>query len=192
MSAGPALPADPLALAHAWAARGVPVFPVAIGPNGRGLGKRPLCQRGYLAATTDPGRVDRMFARAHPRPGEVLAVGLHPGGADLVVFDLDRKHGRDGVAFAEQYRIPPTWTATTPTGGQHRYYRRPPGVRVTNHSPWADYGVDIRADRGFVVAPGTITPWGTWAPLAGQRWADDVEPIDPGLLALLQPDPLPA
>jgi len=51
-------------------------------------------------------------------------IGLYPGASDLIVIDVDVKHGADGVATMEQLqkqhgKLPETLTIRTPSGGWH-------------------------------------------------------------------------
>jgi hypothetical protein len=171
----------PMTLAEEWASRGVPAFPVALHMNGTGrIHKAPMTPRGHLDASTDPDLVRDMFVQAgEPREG-VLGVGLAPGPGGYVVLDPDVKDGSDGVAFADGLGVPAGWCVTTPSGGQHRWFAKPdPEVRFGNAVPpeWRGL-IDVRADNGWVVAPGVVTPWGTWAPAA--PWEPTGVPVLPG------------
>ena len=166
-------------LALLWASRGFKVFPVGISWDDRkGLtNKRPLNGgRGHLDGSTDPEQIESWFRAINNRDGEVLGVGLVPGSAGYIVFDCDR-HGFDGVGFADSIGLPPGWCVDTASGGEHRYLRKPTGKMFGNRVPlqWANL-IDVRADSGWVVAPGVVTPWGSW---------DDRDPWDP-------PEVLPA
>ena len=74
-----------------------------------------------------------------------------------VVLDFDMKGGRDGIAeFAATHGDPPpTWTVTTPSGGRHMYYSYPPERGPVGQRPIIPGSVDVRAQRGYVVGPGT-------------------------------------
>jgi hypothetical protein len=173
-------------LALDYAARGVPAFPVgiSIGTEPRRTGKRPLNDNGHKGASVDADEVRRQFADAprRLRQGEVLGVGLHLGPAGLFAVDVDLGNGKHGdeelLALANQRPLPETVRALTPSGGWHDYYAKPLGRHIGNH-PLCRH-VDIRGDDGWVVAPGTTTPWGSW------------EPEDDGLLDGAQPAPAPA
>lgn len=117
--------------------RGYRVHPV--------VGKIPILQDWTNAATTDP-------------PDEWTEVGIATG-RGLVVIDLDVKHGVDGVAvwsaWAEDHGVEWEPTVTTPSGGQHIYFRSDKPLRNrTGMLP----GVDVRAEGGFVVAYGDVPP----------------------------------
>jgi hypothetical protein len=49
--------------------------------------------------------------------------------------------------------LPKTLTTRTPTGGRHLYYRS--AVAVPNGVDILGAGLDVRSDRGYVVAPGS-------------------------------------
>jgi Bifunctional DNA primase/polymerase, N-terminal len=169
-------PREAVALARTWATRGVPAFPVALSYDpdkyaGRGgIDKRPAAVHGHHDATTDRAALEALFDAATRwlRTGDELAVGLHPGPAGLVVLDVDCKSGVDGYATVERLDLPSTFTPSTPSGGQHRFYAKPGAGYVPNVSPWP--GVDVRADAGWVVAPGVTSPWGGWD--CFDDWAD--------------------
>ena len=158
---------------HDWAqhlaTRGWPVFPLLPGT------KRPAIRDWEHRASTDPGRIRRCWYGAR------FGIGLATGPARLVVLDLDpasQDDGPDGatglaaLAAARGVQLAATWTVTTPRGGQHLYYRCPPGVRLRNTASTLAPHVDTRADGGYVVAPGTILPNG------GYELTDDTNPAD--------------
>jgi P4 family phage/plasmid primase-like protien len=158
---------DPLAVALAWAAVGVPAFPVALGWDAvkEATSKRPLTASGHLDASVDPRELVVMFeaARGRLRDGEVVGVGVVYGRGGLVAFDIDRKNGKDGFPTAEGIGVPTGVGVCTPSGGVHRLVRKvDPPVTVGNVTAWATDGIDVRADDGWAVAPGTCTPWGAW------------------------------
>ncbi len=153
-----------------FAQAGFRVFPVAISWDEVkcATNKRPLTVHGHTEATTDSDRVRDLFA--HPplslKEGEVLGVGYVPGSAGLVVFDIDRKGGKDGFPLAEALDIPAHCVVTTASGAEHRLVRKlDASAHVTNSSPWEDRGIEIRGDGGWTVAPGTTSPWGSWEAL---------------------------
>lgn len=162
-----------LALALDWAARGVPAFPVAISwdatkyDGAGGTNKRPLTNRGHLSAVTDETSLRRLFTAAASRlqDGEEWGVGLWPGPAGRIVVDVDDKgamRGSDELAALEAADgpLPEHPIVLTPSGGTHRWFAKPTEVKVGNVD--LAPGVEIRADDGWVVAPGTVTSWGAW------------------------------
>lgn len=141
---GAALPAA----AGELAASGVPVFPCAPG------GKAPVTRRGFLDATTDPGRVAAWWRRM-PEANIGIPTGTASG---LVVVDVD-VHGVNGFdAFARAARAgplaAPLAVVRTPTGGQHSYFLAGRGVQRSWQAGAA--GVDFRGDGGYIVAPPSV------------------------------------
>jgi hypothetical protein len=152
-------------LALAYAKNGIPVFPIAISWDEakHETAKRPLTQHGHHNAKTDPEAVRALFARCRLREGEVLGVGLWPGPAGYVVLDVDTKNGKRGdeeLARLEERHgpLPDTVRVTSASGGFHLWLTKPDGT--TGRKIALD--IDTRADSGWVVAPGTRTPWGSW------------------------------
>lgn len=166
---------EALEVATGLALQGIAVFPIAIKSYGDkpGLSKRPLTNHGHLDATTEVGSLGELFASAESRvkSGEVMGVGWLPASINAVVFDGDRHYeGQDGVKFIEnELHLPPhTGMYDTATGGRHIVLRKRDDQHISNASPWFSNGVDIRSDNGWAVAPGTRTPWGSWAMVEGK------------------------
>jgi len=159
------------ALDHAlrYANQGMPVFPIwpvrefkpghftcickkglRCGPNS---GKHPLStevRHGLIDASLDETKIRGWFGNW---PEANIGIVL---GKDLVVIDIDPRHGGD-VAFAEleakQGRLPPTWRVRTGGGGIHIYLKPPAGATISNSAGLIGKGIDVRADGGYVVAP---------------------------------------
>lgn len=124
---------------------------------------------GLLAATTDPAQIRRWWARS-PRAN----VGINTGASRLVVLDLDRKDKApsaaaedvltavaDGISAleailsADNRAWPDTLTVQTPSEGRHLYFRCPGGLTVPSDATGrVGYQIDVRAEGGYVVAPG--------------------------------------
>jgi hypothetical protein len=139
------------------------VFPVAP------LGKVPALKDLNWAeiATRNPAALARWW-RATP-----YNVGIVTGSrSGIVVVDLDTSHGDapppecSGMShgldvltrLADQAGgdLPATFTVTTPTRGQHLYYRPPPGVELRNTQGKIGWLVDTRGEGGYVVAAGSV------------------------------------
>lgn len=100
----------------------------------------------------------------HPELGVAVITGTISG---IVVIDEDTKRG--GSESLKNLPLPPTLTAITPTGGRHYYYKHP-GTPVPNQVNLLP-GVDIRGDGGYVVAPPTTLPTGSY------KWENPDTPI---------------
>ena len=173
--------ADSVVLAEKWRERQVPAFPIAISwddMKGK-TAKRPLTDHGHLDATLDRDTfIGQMKAAMMKiKQDEVLAVGLRAGPAGYVVFDGDLQDGdgnpADGPGFMrDTLKLPPySYTVNTASDGIHRWLRKRNLTTVVgNGHPWPGVGLDIRSDDGWVVAPGTVTPWGEWAEYAEPGW----------------------
>ncbi|MER6517326.1 bifunctional DNA primase/polymerase [Streptomyces sp. NPDC001553] len=196
---------DLLKAALTMAARGWPVFP--LWPASKvsalhGETKCPgtgACAGGHAKpeqrATTDPDRIRTAWADGR------YNVGLATGPAGLVVIDLDPPKPSDppgthsgaqildGLCRVTGEELPATYTVTTPSGGIHLYFTAPPGVTMRCTQDILGRHIDTRAWGGYVVAPGSTTPAGTYtvyadrplAPLPGWLQAKLTEP--PRILA---------
>lgn len=192
-------PVHPMTLAIEWATRGIPAFPVAIKRTEVGaLSKRPLTNNGHFDASTDTEVVRDLFVQFadRVRDDEVLAVGLRPGPAGYVVLDADRHGDVDGVEFYASLGLPPTWVVDTGGHGEHHWFRKPAGATYANSIPDAwkatdddgkrvSRGVDVRADSGWIVAPGVSTPWGDWTPRS--EWPGPLAPLPDHVAGILAP-----
>lgn len=133
-----------------YVAQGWRVIPVSTAT------KVPLTKDWPGRATRNKGTVRRTWGD-HPEVG----VGIVTGDG-LVVIDLDVKNGVDGpgnwLEFLRQNGIELEETPVrvrTRSGGTHLYYRVPEGVEYRTSAGTLAKGVDVRANGGFVVAPGT-------------------------------------
>lgn len=160
------------AAAASYLASGWSVLPV------RARDKRPLVQWESLQ-TKKPSDSDLAeWFRRWPNANVGVVTGEI---SNLVVIDIDPKHGGDGSLERLQQRfgpLPPTVEAITGGGGRHLYFAHP-GVLVRNCAGLAQ-GIDLRGDGGYVVAPPSVHP-------SGQRyaWVPGRSPQD------MSPSPLP-
>lgn len=84
----------------------------------------------------------------------------------MLVVDLDRKHGVDGFATlegveAELGTLPLTLCATTPSGGEHRFFGLTTAYEIRNSASKVGSlkapGIDVRGEGGYVLlAPSSI------------------------------------
>ncbi|MFD5974557.1 bifunctional DNA primase/polymerase [Streptomyces bacillaris] len=131
-------------------------------------------------ATTDPDRIRKAWSSG------AFNVGIATGPSGLIVVDLDPVRAKDlkgtpdGVtslqALCERagQTVPATYRTRTASGGHHLYFTAPDGVRLGNSAGRLGTHIDTRAQGGYVVAPGSVLPHGTY------------EVIDP-----FEPVPLP-
>ena len=149
--------------AQAYAAAGLPVFPVhTIREDGscscgkrdcQRPGKHPRTGRGFKDASTDKDRISDWWQR-WPDAGVAIATGE----AGLVVIDVDVKGGGAGLEnwltlVAELGpELEDTAMVRTPSGGLHAYFRTG-GREVATSAGTLAPGIDVRARGGYVIAP---------------------------------------
>jgi hypothetical protein len=124
---------------------------------------------GYLSATSDTEQVGWWWSRT-PRAN----IGISTGHSGLAVLDLDCKpkpaqsaaadvaarvttglEALQAILAAEEATWPETLTIATPSGGRHLYFRAPADQDVgSDASGKVGHQVDVRAQGGYVVAPG--------------------------------------
>jgi len=81
--------------------------------------------------------------------------------SNLIVLDIDPKHGGDDSIERLQRRfspLPPTIECETGGGGRHLYFTHP-GFVLRNRAGLAQ-GIDLRGDGGYVIAPPSVHPTG--------------------------------
>jgi hypothetical protein len=116
-------------------------------------GKHPRFAGWQQSTTTDEARICAYWA-SHRLDNVGLLSGTVSG---LLVVDVDPRNGgaKSWQALVAWHGGPVTLTVNTGGGGQHFYFRYPAGQRIacrTNVLP----GIDIRAEGGYVVAPGSV------------------------------------
>jgi len=150
----------PIAQAAArYRERGWSVLPLKRGD------KRPLIQWEPLQhRRADAAMLARWFAHWPD-----ANVGIVTGEiSNLIVLDVDPKHGGDDSLAALEARfapLPDTVEAQTGGGGRHLYFTHPGGL-VLNRAGLRQ-GIDLRGDGGYIVAPPSLHPSGrlyAWAP----------------------------
>ncbi|MEU2239881.1 bifunctional DNA primase/polymerase [Streptomyces sp. NPDC018338] len=192
--------------------RGWPVFPLRPGSKRPALHGETHCPRtgpcagGHLKweqrATTDPDRIRRAWAE------QAFNVGIATGPAGLLVVDLDmpkRNSSQDTPCGVDTFSalceragqaVPITRRVRTASGGQHLYFTTPPDARLVNSAGKLGQLIDTRSWGGYVVAPGSVTPSGSYealddAPVAAlPGWLLDAltaqeEPVQPPARAVL-------
>ncbi|MEK6578878.1 MAG: AAA family ATPase [Bdellovibrionota bacterium] len=128
------------------AKRGLPVFPLT--PESK---EPPLIKDFPNYATTNPEQIKLWW---ETWPDANIAISTD----HFLAIDIDIKNGKNGFETIETLKregfvFPPTFTQTTPTGGQHLIYRATApikqGVNVLGD------GVDIRGFHGYLVGSGS-------------------------------------
>ncbi|MBI2930965.1 MAG: bifunctional DNA primase/polymerase [Planctomycetes bacterium] len=97
-------------------------------------------------------RVVRQWWKRWPATNVGLATGRENR---LLVLDVDVPLGGTSLALTRRYgSLPPTAVVRTGSGGRHLYFRHP-GPRIDSTDDWRP-GIDVRSDRGYVVAPPSV------------------------------------
>ena len=130
--------------ALSYANQGYAVFPLQ--PNG----KQPLTPHGFKDATRDP-EVIRQWWEQWPDANVGIATGRVSG---IIVLNVDRKHGVDGVVSAAELELPDTLVIRTPSGGYHLFFKAPPAAIVPRRIG-VKPGLDVLGEGGYVVAAGS-------------------------------------
>jgi hypothetical protein len=166
---------------------GYRVFPLV--PNG----KTPIPENGHKAATDDRVQVARWWSDTPS-----ANIGIATGGG-LVVVDVDRLE-KDGVKKV----LPNPWLEPTaealaalasdavvesPTGGFHLYFAADRALEelgeIRNSTSAIAEGVDVRAEGGYIVAPGSVIDGKHYRELDGRPLGDrrDLPELPPALIA---------
>lgn len=113
-------------------------------------GKHPRVSDWPDLATNDLEQVTE-WAERFPGANVGVACGASSG---IIALDVDPKNGGpDSLAalIAEHGPLPLTTQQKTGSGGDHWYFRAPPGVVVANSASKIAPGLDVRGDGGLVV-----------------------------------------
>jgi len=151
-----------LASALALAARGFRVFPLH--PNS----KIPAINDFPNAATTDEAKIRAWWHDPVQKCESNHNIGIATG-RGLVVIDLDVKEDQNGLETFKDIdfldECADTYRVRTPSGGLHLYFHAEGTFR--NSVRLLGPGVDVRADGGFVVGPGSDLASKPYAALTG-------------------------
>lgn len=147
---------------YGWA-----VFPVS------NKTKKPLTPHGCKDAKKAAGPI-KAWWKKWPDANIGIATGSM---SELVVIDLDmdEEEGKDGIHELvlwerENGDLPETAKVITGRGGNHLYFHYK-GDAVKNRTGILD-GIDVRADGGYVIAPPSVHPNGTF-----YEWESPLEEI---------------
>ena len=129
--------------------------------------KKPLTAHGLKDASQDQARVREWWER-WPDAQIGVPVGANTG---TFVLDVDLPDGPAALAAleAEHGPLPPTWTARTKSGGEHRHFILPEVLELKNSARRLGAGLDIRTEGGYVIAP--PTPGYVWTQTKGRAEA---------------------
>lgn len=134
-----------LEYAMQYAMQGWNVFPLR--PNA----KTPLTAHGFKEATKSVEQIQQWWAQ-WPDANVGVVTGRDSG---IVVLDVDRKHGVDGVVAATELDLPETMVVRTPSGGFHLIFKAPDNA-VIARKIGVRPGLDILGEGGYFVAPGSV------------------------------------
>ena len=117
--------------------------------------KEPLTLHGYKDASLDEKVVNDWWDK-YPNAN----IGLPTGKVNnLVVVDVDVKNDAGGMNSLKQLENEcgkfDTKIVNTPSGGRHYYFNYPDDVDTIKCKTNLMSGIDIRADGGYVIAPGS-------------------------------------
>lgn len=148
---------------------GWPVLPCK--PN-----KDPYTPNGFYDAKTDPNAIKFWWTKW---PDAMIGVRTGPASGLIVIDkDIDDEKGKDGPAEVRAweresgYTLPETVTAVSGRGGEHLYYIYPPeGLENDSCREFILPDVDIRGDKGYIIAPPSVHP-------NGKEYFWDISPDD--------------
>lgn len=130
---------------------GFPVLPV-----------NPATKVPYIKDWNNKSAVDELSVELMWKQFPSAMVGVRTGlKGSYFVLDIDVKDGRNAVEILGELemkygKFSPWMTVQTPSGGLHLYFSTPQSVQLANSAGKVAKGVDIRAEGGFAVFPGSI------------------------------------
>ncbi len=171
-----------LEMAFKYADRGIPVIPLhGIRQDGsctcsRGQactskGKHPIMSGWQELTTINKDTITTWWSK-YP----LANIGIPTGEkSDWLVLDIDTKYeGDKSLEVLEMLYedLPATITAITGSGGQHRIFKYPKGIKVPNSVSFQP-GLDIRSEGGLIVVAPSIH-------ISGKcyRWLEGYSPFD--------------
>lgn len=129
-------------------------------------------------ATADPLKIKEWF-ESDPAMNYGVATG-----AGAIVLDVDTKGGKPGLSSLEALEIgfdlPESYRVETPSGGVHVYLKVSEQHRNRVDSIPDFPAIDVRADGGYVVGPGSVVGGKTYVARPGP-----IAPAGPGVEQLL-------
>ncbi|HSF94455.1 MAG TPA: bifunctional DNA primase/polymerase, partial [Thermohalobaculum sp.] len=123
-------------------------------------------------------------------PFRGYGVGLIQGAAagtfviDIDDHELEGRNGSEALHELERLHgpLPETAEAITGSGGRHLFFRHPGSdIRIRTAKDVAGWGIDVRGDGGFVVAPPSLHA-------SGRHYAWEVDHHPPEVMPAMAPD----
>lgn len=158
---------SPMQAALSYAEIGLEVFPAPLGA------KKSHKSKEYSGTdwgkTTDPEQIKADFKK-WPNANVCIATG--PGsGCFVVEADTIEGHGKDGISnfknlIAANGDLPVTPQALSPSDSWHVFFRYPKGLHIPSTADKIAVGVDVRGEKGMVVAAPSRKPGAD----QGYRW----------------------
>lgn len=148
--------------------------------------KRPALADWPNVASNDPDVVGAWWGGQYAESNVCVVTGR---GSGFWALDIDERTGGYAVLAlleAEHGPLPTTFTVSTPSGGQHRYFAYPPEEwgEVKTGSNVVGPGVDVRGLGGQVMAPGCLAGGGVYQVVTGDTV--DIAEAPSWLLALVR------
>lgn len=132
--------------------QGRPPLYLAEGEHCQQPGKHPRGVKNWREESTADEAAIRQWWGKWPEAN----IGIDTGKSGLLVLDADAYKDAYAGASLLSETDEQTPTVLTGGGGQHLYYRLPPGKAWGNATGTLPAGIDIRGAGGFVVAPGSL------------------------------------
>lgn len=142
--------------------------------------KLPMTTHGFKDASNSKPKIFEWWHR-WPESNIGIATGMM---SKIAVVDVDVKKGARGKKSAQLIKglLPETMRVETPSGGWHLYYyiAEPTPSRPSSVFLLPQSGIDLKADGGYIVAPGSK--------IDGKEYTDNkkqIVKISTGLRALI-------
>lgn len=137
--------------------RGLAVFPLKY------KDKKPLTKNGCKDASTDAAVVKAWWQR-WPNANVGIATGIKSGGLIVIDLDIDEDKGVNGYQTLRDWErengnLPDSWQSITGRGGYHLFFHS--SRNIGNRAGILE-GIDVRGEGGYIVAPPSLHPNGTY------------------------------
>jgi putative DNA primase/helicase len=119
-------------------------------------------------ATTDPEQI-RQWWIMYPEAMIAVPTGIING---FWVLDVDAGPNKQGLkslhTLEQEYGpLPATMIVRTPSGGLHFYFQMPTDLEIRNSESGIAPHLDIRANGGLIIWPGSVRPEGKYEVIQG-------------------------